>query len=241
MNNYLRAPIKGVRPLDIKNIDDNFQRLWLKVFGNIDGTNLSSGSVGTTTIADGCVTEPKLADQAVTATKIGAGVITTSHFTAKCVGTNELGDQAVTGAKIKTGEISKSYVGLGNVDNTSDANKPVSTAQQTALNSKANKTQEAWVAPSLLNSWADYGSGYEPSGYMKDDFGFVHLKGIIKTGTPPSIAFTLPVGYRPSNIVRFAINASGAFGSAYIDTSGNVYIESGTATQVSLSGIYFKV
>lgn len=34
--------------------------------------------------------------------------------------------------------ISKGMVGLGNVDNTSDANKPVSTAQQTALNLKAN-------------------------------------------------------------------------------------------------------
>lgn len=32
----------------------------------------------------------------------------------------------------------KADVGLGNVDNTSDANKPVSTAQQTALNLKAN-------------------------------------------------------------------------------------------------------
>lgn len=34
--------------------------------------------------------------------------------------------------------ISKSMVGLGNVDNTSDVNKPVSTAQQTALDLKAN-------------------------------------------------------------------------------------------------------
>jgi hypothetical protein len=34
--------------------------------------------------------------------------------------------------------ITKSDVGLSNVDNTSDANKPVSTAQQIALNSKAN-------------------------------------------------------------------------------------------------------
>jgi len=34
--------------------------------------------------------------------------------------------------------ISKSMVGLGNVDNTSDANKPVSSATQTALNAKAN-------------------------------------------------------------------------------------------------------
>jgi len=36
------------------------------------------------------------------------------------------------------GGITKSMVGLGNVDNTSDANKPVSTAQQTALDLKAN-------------------------------------------------------------------------------------------------------
>jgi hypothetical protein len=35
---------------------------------------------------------------------------------------------------------SKADVGLGNVDNTSDASKPVSTAQQTALNAKADNT-----------------------------------------------------------------------------------------------------
>lgn len=34
--------------------------------------------------------------------------------------------------------LTKSDVGLGNVDNTSDANKPVSTAQQTALDLKSN-------------------------------------------------------------------------------------------------------
>ncbi|MDO4444702.1 MAG: hypothetical protein Q4C97_04100 [Bacillota bacterium] len=34
----------------------------------------------------------------------------------------------------------KAMVGLGNVDNTSDANKPVSTAQQTALDKKLDKT-----------------------------------------------------------------------------------------------------
>lgn len=34
--------------------------------------------------------------------------------------------------------VTKAQVGLANVDNTSDANKPVSTAQQTALNLKAN-------------------------------------------------------------------------------------------------------
>jgi hypothetical protein len=43
--------------------------------------------------------------------------------------------QSVNG---KTGEVTlvKGDVGLGNVDNTADADKPVSTATQTALNSK---------------------------------------------------------------------------------------------------------
>jgi hypothetical protein len=46
----------------------------------------------------------------------------------------------VTSVASKTGDVTlvKGDVGLGNVDNTSDANKPVSTAQQTALNLKAN-------------------------------------------------------------------------------------------------------
>ena len=41
--------------------------------------------------------------------------------------------------------VTKSQVGLSNVDNTSDMNKPVSTATQTALNSKVN-TSEKGVA-----------------------------------------------------------------------------------------------
>lgn len=36
--------------------------------------------------------------------------------------------------------VTKAQVGLGNADNTSDANKPVSTAQQTALDGKANSS-----------------------------------------------------------------------------------------------------
>ena len=36
--------------------------------------------------------------------------------------------------------VTKGDIGLGNVDNTSDANKPVSTAQQAALDAKANKS-----------------------------------------------------------------------------------------------------
>ena len=36
--------------------------------------------------------------------------------------------------------VTKSQVGLSNVDNTSDVNKPVSTAQQTAIDAKVSDT-----------------------------------------------------------------------------------------------------
>lgn len=57
---------------------------------------------------------------------------------------------AVSSVAGKTGDVTldKSDVGLGNVDNTSDVNKPVSTATQSALNQKANTSALAPVATS---------------------------------------------------------------------------------------------
>ena len=53
---------------------------------------------------------------------------------------------AITDAKIATG-ISPSKVGLGNVNNTSDLLKPISTATQTALDAKASSASLALKAP----------------------------------------------------------------------------------------------
>lgn len=52
-------------------------------------------------------------------------------------------DSAVQSVNGKTGNsvtLAKGDIGLGNVDNTSDANKPISTATQTALDAKANSS-----------------------------------------------------------------------------------------------------
>jgi hypothetical protein len=48
--------------------------------------------------------------------------------------------------------ITKSMVGLGNVDNTSDENKPVSTAQQTALNLKATSANPTFTGTVSLDT-----------------------------------------------------------------------------------------
>jgi len=45
---------------------------------------------------------------------------------------------SITSDRLAAGTLDKTAVGLGNVDNTSDANKPISSATQTALNGKAN-------------------------------------------------------------------------------------------------------
>lgn len=73
----------------------------------------------------------------------------------------------VTSVAGRTGAVvlTAADVGLGNVNNTSDANKPISTATQTALNSKLN------LSNSLFIIWADSATTFParassiPSGY----------------------------------------------------------------------------
>ena len=66
-------------------------------------------------------------------------VWTWDDTTSKWLNTTEQG--IVISVNGRTGEVvlTKTDVGLSNVDNTSDVNKPVSTAQQTALNDKADR------------------------------------------------------------------------------------------------------
>ena len=63
----------------------------------------------------------------------------TTVATAKSEAITAAGTAADTKVSTAVAALTKSSVGLGNVDNTSDANKPVSTATQTALDLKAPK------------------------------------------------------------------------------------------------------
>ena len=55
----------------------------------------------------------------------------------------------VEGGALILSSVSKADVGLGNADNTADTAKPVSTAQQTALDLKANLVSPTLVTPAL--------------------------------------------------------------------------------------------
>lgn len=103
--------------------------------------------------------------------------------------------------------------------------------------------QESIIAPTLQNSWTNYGAAYQGAGYWKDKCGVVHLCGLIKGGTTTAetVIFTLPVGYRPAISEKFFAVSMNAICIIDVYGTGNVAIKTGANSGwLSLSGITFK-
>lgn len=73
-----------------------------------------------------------------------------------------------TGNTSNPHSVTKSQVGLGNCDNTSDANKPVSTAQQTALDLKAPLASPTFTGTVVLPATTSIGTA------TSTELGYVH-------------------------------------------------------------------
>ena len=113
-----------------------------------------------------------------------------------------------------------------------------------SLNGISFSVAEAKVdvrTPALTNGWSGYGGSFETPGYYIDR-GRVYLKGLIKGTQIHTVAFTLPVGYRPLLPVYGVGVSNDNSCVVLINPDGNVWIVSGTATGwVSLNGISFRV
>jgi len=107
----------------------------------------------------------------------------------------------------------------------------------------------AYTAPTLLNSWVNFGGTWATAGYAKDDQGVVRLKGLLKDGitalgTP---IFKLPVGYRPSEDRVFSVATFNGVSliHARVDVAPNGDVKTGVQdnnvsnTWLSLEGISF--
>ena len=87
-----------------------------------------------------------LGSNTVTSTLAQLNTAISDADVATLAGTETLTNKTLTSPAINTPTgITKTDVGLANVDNTSDANKPVSTAAQTALDLKANLSAPAFT------------------------------------------------------------------------------------------------
>lgn len=107
--------------------------------------------------------------------------------------------------------------------------------------SGADTNDTGWAAPSLQNSWVNYGSTWEIAGYRKKN-GFVQLRGLIKSGvvTSGTTLFTLPTGFRPLTDKHVICVSAQATCVLNIMATGIVKINAGaSATYISLADISF--
>lgn len=110
----------------------------------------------------------------------------------------------------------------------------------------------AWTAFPFAVSMSNYGAGFQACEYARDDYGVVHLRGLLKmTGIPvnPQTVGTLPVGYRPTASELFSQMGSYTGGNIAlrvdVNVGGGVVVNSASGVawdggDISLSGITFS-
>lgn len=98
-----------------------------------------------------------------------------------------------------------------------------------------------WTTVTYTNSWVDFGGAFNTGAYRKDAMGYVHLKGLMKSGTISSSlpAFNLPAGFRPLATIHQITDSNDAVGVYEITASGNFLPVIGSNVFFSLEGITF--
>jgi hypothetical protein len=224
--------------------------------GKINASAVTADKIGALAvtegkIADSAVTTVKIADNAITTGKISAGTIIDSDInnaaeiaTSKISGLDtalnaklDSATAASTYAPIEsptfTGTVSgvtKGHVGLGDVDNTSDVNKPVSTAQASAIaTAKSEAIADATSqvnaviasAPEALNTLDELAAA------LGDDANFAST---ITT----SLSAKAPID-APNFTGKVTVSADGISFSDKIQTKAGVASITTIATEVSSS------
>ena len=102
----------------------------------------------------------------------------------------------------------------------------------------SNARYNKWTdVTSFSNGWQNYGPSFSQAGYMLDDDGFVHLKGLIKSGPLNTTIFQLPTNMRPTSDRYIGNN----YGRVSINSSGQVMLNYGDVNFTSLDGISFQL
>lgn len=112
---------------------------------------------------------------------------------------------------------------------------------------KSNDTtlfvEDDFLYPTLINGWTNYDSaGWGPARYFRLVGGIVTIEGLIK-GTNNTVAFVLPVGFRPAWVQhRPAMSYPNFHGTVHVYSDGSVvpYTPNGdTAVWISINTTFF--
>ena len=107
------------------------------------------------------------------------------------------------------------------------------------LAGKADKKQEDWITPMLINGWVATDNRTYPVGFYKDTLGVVRLRGRVQSGTSPNV-FQLPAGYRPNFFLTSypaSVSNTSAIVNVAISSSGTVTIGNHTSIPTG-QGVY---
>lgn len=116
MAGYIKQPIFDLSsPNALMSINQNFDYLWLKVFGNIGSEDILKNSIKNEHIEDGAIDSAKIKeasidtaqikDAAIDSAKIALAAITTAHIQDASISSAKIQDLAVTRAKIANASI----------------------------------------------------------------------------------------------------------------------------------------
>lgn len=162
------------------------------------------------------------------------------------------GKGSVISVNNMTGEVvlTKSNIGLGNVDNTSDANKPVSTAQQAALDKKVNKAGDTMTG--VLKITDNTAAGSTASGALVVTGGIYTASNLVTQnalyiahGTPANAKIYLNAkeaikgvdGWLRINEAK-AFTSGTYFGNGIVRTDGNFQVgDNGQSLNVTSAGV----
>lgn len=124
-----------------------------------------------------------------------------------------------------------------------EAQRKIDHANRSAeLAGKADKKQEDWITPTLLNGWTNRITS-TPVRFRKNELGRVEIEGAIKGGTLGVPAFVLPQGYRSSIYYPKtfgALNYGGLLAEVVISGSNFTIVKSSSTVWISLEGISYE-
>lgn len=103
-----------------------------------------------------------------------------------------------------------------------------------ALPSRYVAVPTAWTAVTFTGTWVNYGAPYQVCQYRKTG-DVVEVRGLIKSGTTGTSAFTLPAGFRPPADYVLPTNAAGAYASLTVTAAGTVTPSAASTASVNVT------
>lgn len=135
--------------------------------------------------------------------------------------------------------LSKAHVGLSNVDNTSDADKPISSATQTALNAKQSASEKGQPNGYAALDVAGKVPAAQLPSYVDDVLEAADFAALPATGEVGKIYVTLDNGkiYRWSGSTYIEISPSPGSTDSVVEGSTNLYFTTSRVLATALAGL----